>query len=572
MKVLSRQTFWFAGIVAGYLLVTFITFNQMEEDAYIYFRIAANLANGDGFFVFNRGGQVIESGSSLLWQVILAPVYWLFPSMVVATKLLGVLLACVALWLVYRLARQLTDNEWLQLFPVAALAVSVPFYMWMQRALETPLYVLLLLVYALILTSPRLLRFWFVPAFLVFCARPEGFLYIGAAGALLFTAESRRALFRGLPVLAVLCACVVVFRFFYFGDLVQHPFYIKLRSSSDLGLSALWSYLRVSYLWLLLVPCLPFLFQRQAWNRVTFVCGWFAVIALYWAISGEDWKPYNRHLLPALPFIFLLCTRSADQALQHFRKASLPATVFLVVFLALTLLGSRAVQRYSIIVPNPVLIALVEARRVELPAAKYFAGFVEPELHSGLRIQESYLRDPIAYNWYTPIAEFITRNYADDSRILYDQMGQVPWQTGLSRVYIDSAGLLDRPIGFYRFQGRAGESSTLSLYLQLVQWLNDRFWHGTSRDWSQAEILDYIYATDPDVVVLSSLRADKEGSMPWLIEGDARLLERYRPAWYVSGARIYERRDLPVLTDPVPPQGYETVPPLTPDLLPGGGS
>ena len=47
-----------------YLLLSFLTFPAAEEDSFIYFRLAANLAEGHGY-VFNRGFEAIDHSLTL---------------------------------------------------------------------------------------------------------------------------------------------------------------------------------------------------------------------------------------------------------------------------------------------------------------------------------------------------------------------------------------------------------------------------------------------------------------------------------------------------------------------------
>ena len=54
-----------------YLFLVFLLFNQVYEDSFIYFRVADNIAHGYGY-VFNRGSENVETGSGLLWQLLLA--------------------------------------------------------------------------------------------------------------------------------------------------------------------------------------------------------------------------------------------------------------------------------------------------------------------------------------------------------------------------------------------------------------------------------------------------------------------------------------------------------------------
>ncbi len=57
--------------VIFYAALVAIGFDDIEEDAFIYFRFAENIANGYGY-VFNVGGERIEACSGLIWLGLMA--------------------------------------------------------------------------------------------------------------------------------------------------------------------------------------------------------------------------------------------------------------------------------------------------------------------------------------------------------------------------------------------------------------------------------------------------------------------------------------------------------------------
>jgi hypothetical protein len=118
----------------SYLVLSFFTLDQMEEDAFIYFRFAENLAAGHGY-VFNRGGEVIESGSSPLWLLLLVLLAALRVELVLGAKLLGIAVGVATLASVHALVRVFLAD------PVSRRSSSrrALLLMWNQRASDTPL-------------------------------------------------------------------------------------------------------------------------------------------------------------------------------------------------------------------------------------------------------------------------------------------------------------------------------------------------------------------------------------------------------------------------------------------------
>jgi hypothetical protein len=295
---------WLAmlGVTALFLAVSWLSFDEIEEDAFIYYRVAANLARGEGF-TFNRGAPPIECSSSLTYQLLLVPFALLSLDPILSSKLLGIALGVLALWLLHWIARRLTDDPLFAALPPLILAVSIPFYHWSQRGLETPLYVCLLLAAVGCAFHPRWRERWYWPAFALVCTRPEGLLL--ALGFVLSLLPKRRELARfsrGLLVLAALCGALLALRLAYFHDLVPNPFYTKLRSSTESGLLALWTFARSGGILWVLVPGALAALAGKRWSRDAVLVGIMAACATAWAVLGEDWKPYNRHLVPALPF------------------------------------------------------------------------------------------------------------------------------------------------------------------------------------------------------------------------------------------------------------------------------
>ena len=152
-KILQTLPLVLIGVL--YILLVFLSFDMVEEGAYIYFRFAANIANGFGY-VFNVAGLTVESGSSVIWQLLMVLVYWLDPHIIISTKFIGMLFGLLCIVMIYLLAQRFAEYKPLQYLPPLLLVCSVPFYTLSHMGLETPMFVFLVLffVYALI-TAPR---------------------------------------------------------------------------------------------------------------------------------------------------------------------------------------------------------------------------------------------------------------------------------------------------------------------------------------------------------------------------------------------------------------------------------
>jgi len=404
------------GVTALFLGISWLSFDQIEEDAFIFYRVAENLAGGEGF-AFNRGDPPIECSSSLTYQLLLVPFALLSLDPIVPSKLLGIGLGALALWLTYWLGQRLMGDPLFAVVPPLILAVSIPFHHWSQRGLETPLYVCTLLAAVCCAVHPRLSNRWYLPAFAIVCTRPEGpFLALGLV-LILCSLPERRAIehfWRGVSIFLLLCGLLLAFRMLYFHDFVPNPFYTKFHGSTALGWAALRSYVESGGVLWILVPGLLGVFAGRRWSEDAVLIAGMLLCTTVWAILGEDWKPYNRQLVPALPFFALLAVYAARLAIARPVLRMLMASYFVVACLWI-LLEARAVYDFTETWANPLV------HRNQLP------------IHPGARTPDT---DRIGDNRHAAVGRFLRLNYPEGITILYDQMGQTPWYAGPDKRFV----------------------------------------------------------------------------------------------------------------------------------------
>ncbi|HSC76244.1 MAG TPA: hypothetical protein VLB90_08425, partial [Pseudomonadales bacterium] len=231
MKIINTQAFprtAFALCVLFYALLVVIGFNDIEEDAFIYFRFAKNIADGYGY-VFNIGGEHIEACSGLLWLGFIALLTWLPLHIVLSTKLLCFIFGTLCIREVFILSKRFINDDFLSLLPAFLMVASIPFYTWSMRGLETAFYWFVMLWLVDWATSSTRVRYWWLPALVLLNARPEGFLMLVAVLPYLFFYERKASGFwRGSIIVAAGFFLVTLWRFWYFHDLVPHPFYFKV--------------------------------------------------------------------------------------------------------------------------------------------------------------------------------------------------------------------------------------------------------------------------------------------------------------------------------------------------------
>lgn len=306
-------------LVASALLVPHaLYFNFVNDDAYISFRYARNLAE-HGQLVFNLGERV-EGFTNFLWTVLLAAAMKLGAHPADASRVLGVGFGIGGLFVVNRLALRL-DQERPHLRHAVApvgLALTSAYACWCMGGLETQMFTCLFLLATAAYLAERAAPVrrpssgvWFALAAMT---RPEGVLLFGLAGldrALGWVAArrlrpSRQELLWVASFLA-LFGPYFAWRWWYYGFPFPNTFYVK----SSGGTGALpWGlyYLRrfaedhTVHFWALLT-CLGWPRARDEARTRLFRFGALviAAFAAYTAKVGGDFMGLYRFVLPVVP-------------------------------------------------------------------------------------------------------------------------------------------------------------------------------------------------------------------------------------------------------------------------------
>jgi hypothetical protein len=539
----------------AYFCAAFLTFIVVEEDAFIYFRIAQNMADGYGI-VFNRGGEHIESGSGLTWQLMLALLAMLPVHLVMATKFLGVLFACLSLWKLLQLSDRFIEDKRFVVFPALLLAVSTPFYYWSHRGLETPLFVFALLWLFDVLTGKQKIRYWFIPAFWVFCSRPEGFLMVAAVMPWLWMERKIIAGFwKGIAIFGLLCVMLSGWRLYYFHDLLPHAFYQKIGGDAASSLHDLLQYGLWNGLWLLGLLALPAMLVKQNWHRPYIPLLLLLAVTMFWGVVGADWKSFNRQLSSWLPFYFLLVFAMISRS--EFRAHGARIMLACVsLYAALLCVFSPYTATNGAVMWSPVYgTSQLFFNDPFKYASNVVAATINPEGYF-TETGPTLAGDHIGFNRNATVGRFIKQNYPAGITVIFDQMGQETWYAGQDKQFIDNTGLTDKMIGYHVFHEKAEKNTIFHLYENMIVAIKHVFWPEEKFDHTKAEIVDRIFAAKPELVLIrEKYLGNQPNSIISLVCHDARFAN-YRRAWRINKRdTVYERRDLPVLLDPVVPPG-----------------
>ncbi|MGK3994617.1 hypothetical protein [Sorangium sp. So ce1024] len=322
------------------------------DDAYISFRYAENLANGNGL-VYNVGERV-EGYTNFLWTVLLAGAVKLGATPAAASKVLGAACACGALVPTYLLSRRLRPFSNVPCIATWLLATSILFSGYAMFGLETPLFLLLTLAGTELFLREedaaeagggpaRAAWYHAVPwSGVVFAlaalTRPEAPLFLG----LLLVwhvdqALSRRNLLRVLAF-ALPVAAHLLWRYSYYGAWLPNTLAAKTGNFSQ-QLQGGSDYVRKyalhagAFLWLgLYSVAASIVHRRRSGLAIASIALLFGV---YVVVVGGDWMPYFRFLAPAEPFAFLLVDDAVRAiAARRERAASLALAAFGAITIA----------------------------------------------------------------------------------------------------------------------------------------------------------------------------------------------------------------------------------------------
>ncbi len=334
----SLRRYWPVLVATAVLIPHALLFDFVNDDAYISFRYAKNLAE-HGQLVFNLGERV-EGFTNFLWTVLLAAGIKLGASPVVTSRFFGIVFGIATLAVTVRISLRL-DGERSSVAHVLAplgLAITGAFACWCTGGLETQLFTFLVLLgFERTLAEIETGRGFGSGAAFAFAAmtRPEGLLLFALAlgfRALRNLRVERRL--RPLPhELAAAMAFIAIFfpyfvwRWRYFGWPFPNTFYVKSSGSTGVTAHGLY-YLRrfaedynVAFLGLLVLAGWPSARDRPHRDLFTLATLVVLTFAVYAVKVGGDFMGLYRFILPALPLGALAAQeaiRQLDRRLQPF--------------------------------------------------------------------------------------------------------------------------------------------------------------------------------------------------------------------------------------------------------------
>ncbi len=294
----------------------------VQDDAFISFRYARNLVDGEGL-VFNPGERV-EGYSNLLWTVLMAIPIGLALDPVPFSAGLGLLFSLGCLVCCHAMSRLFLADRGLavQLLPSVLLATSTSFSLWAVSGMEMALFTLLILAGSYLflqdlgerVPNPRRTALSGLLLGLASLTRPEGPLFIALAvptillGAQRRDQRVRRALAFGLSAAAILLP-YYAWRLAYYGHLVPNTYYVKAAGGMyaiQHGLAYLNKLLTFNHIGVLMGLALIGLPGGRNQRGKLFAFAVVLAFTGYMVKIGGDILPMYRLYAPCLPLLCLL--------------------------------------------------------------------------------------------------------------------------------------------------------------------------------------------------------------------------------------------------------------------------
>lgn len=313
------------------LLVLAFSNVRLIDDAYISFRYAHNLVEGEGL-VFNPG-EYVEGYTSLIWTLLMVVPEALGVPVHLFSAYLGMAFGLLALVDVWRICRSVGASLWGVSAAVIALGLYPAFWLTVTNGLEGGLFTFLLTRTVFLLLCERATYAGLFGG-LLFMTRPESVLILPICALYrLFSPRNQTLPFRQrivhclIPLLApwlALVLAVTLWRLAHYGAWLPNTITAKSIPLSALSFQRIGSnvYWGLSYFSGFLVSSAPFtvgavlvllVVEDRRRHVVWLLLGIVAIQLPIVLINGGDWIPYYRLLAVYTPLLTVALGLAVDR-------------------------------------------------------------------------------------------------------------------------------------------------------------------------------------------------------------------------------------------------------------------
>ncbi len=448
MKRFRSRTFTTALLLIGagvFLFQCFDYLNFTVDDVFITFRVAENVAHGDGF-AYNVG-DFVEGYSNWLWVTILSGAASIgfnqqtnLFSLLWFAKGVSFAFGCINLILIYFLSKKFFISEsshGFEIVPFLIAASSGAFAFWSMSGMETNLCTFFYLLASIQIVNlfqwkdeyrnvPLHSYFLLALALLgMVLTRPEPILHVTAIVFILLFSLSRHErsrFFLGtiLPF-AIGFGLFLLWRWMTYHDLLPNTFYAKTFGGwTRLLLAVKYTFSAFGFIagpaiLFFVLPIIQFKAQKK---EVRFLVAMTALTIIFVLYSSGDAMPGYRFFIPVSGYIGIICAKGFEMS-----------------FNALTRLGY--LPKISFAAASLIITLLIGVRTFE--DRTHIRG-TQPDMASGFKVQTG-----VSLPEHIVIAEWVATNAPGRVHIATGEAGIIGYRN-LDMVLLDCNGLMDKNI------------------------------------------------------------------------------------------------------------------------------
>ncbi len=444
-------------VISGWVWIAIVLLWQLVaywcftiDDAYISFRYAQNLVNGNGL-VYNVGER-IEGYTNFLWVILIAFLMKVGVPIPEGAKVVGLLALGLSLCLTYQIANHFT-NQWAAILSVVFCVTYPHLIVASIEGLETPLFItfMLMLLWLLLRQTIHLSAAITIGITLALLSmtRPDGFLFLIPTVVILCGASPNERKITTLVIVTTLLfyGFYFIWRWHYYQQFLPNTFYAKGIATKYLltrGINSLNRFFFDQVLPVTVLSVFTVIHRRRERSLQLFL--WFVLIRSFFVLlSGEAWMGYYRFSTPMLPLLGILAADAIVMLHRELKQCNASAYVTLPLFLAIF-----------------TILHGIEKSNKHHPMAQRYA----------IGLQQAHIRLGITLRRYAP----------KNSVLACADAGALPYYSGLTT--IDIMGLTDRHIA-----------------------------HLPGRHWEKTDPT-YILIRRPNFIVLSSKTSPPSGFEP----------------------------------------------------------
>ncbi len=349
------KLFYFFSFV---ILIIYAWSNRfIQDDAFISFRYAENLANGEGL-VFNPNEKV-EGYTNFLWTLIASLIIYLDLPLIQTIYLIGLVIYSFSLVVLFKLSQLIFNNKYKALIPVIIAGVNFSFSSYATGGLETQLQALLFILafylfYLIVQTefsNGKALLIGTVFS-LALLNRLDAALMLATLGLSFIVAMYQKSIpiKKGLVFLSFITLPVIVtlsmwfyWKLEYYGDILPNTFYAKATSGGTLN-TLLHGIFYVSLFFIIYALPIAFVLvagivrrkniAKQAKSILSLLYPQIILVLIFLAYIikvGGDFMEF-RFFVPLIPFLAIIIYYIGVKLLSFKQQVYLFALIFISSF------------------------------------------------------------------------------------------------------------------------------------------------------------------------------------------------------------------------------------------------